>query len=389
MASRFETRLLEGLPIVADGGMGSLLTAAVPRLRSPEEANLRAPEAVVSLHVSFINAGADLIETNTFGANRRKLASHYLEDEFERINSTAVKLAREARDLTGRDVFIGGSIGPLGEAASSEKRRDLFSEQAAVLEERGADVFMIETFFDLEELVDAIAAVRSVSSLPIVAMLTLRRGCGDARGRHRPPGLGAARRPRRRRVRRQSRRRPARGVDRARADAGCRQAPGRAAEHRPREPARRQGHLPARDPRVLRRVRGARARSRRPRDRRLLRHDAGRDRRHPRRDRRGAAGAHPARRGGPRGRGRARRGAAGDRPRHRHSARASSSSRSSSTRRSGARAGASSRSHRSSRARGSFASSTSTTTPRPARGSARSWSPARSSARPAWRRSPT
>ena len=80
----FETRLAEGPPIVADGGMGALLTAAVPRLRSPEEANLRAPEAVVSLHVSFINAGAELIETNTFGANRRKLAAHFLEDELER-----------------------------------------------------------------------------------------------------------------------------------------------------------------------------------------------------------------------------------------------------------------------------------------------------------------
>jgi homocysteine S-methyltransferase len=172
MAGRFETRLEKGPPIVGDGGMGSLLTAAVPRLRSPEEANLRAPEAVVSLHVSFINAGAELIETNTFGANRRKLASHYLDDEFERINSTAVKLAREARELTGRDVFIGGAIGPLGEAASSEKRLELFAEQAAVLEDRGADLFMLETFFDLEELVDAIAAVRSVSSLPVVALLT-------------------------------------------------------------------------------------------------------------------------------------------------------------------------------------------------------------------------
>ena len=64
MTDRFRQRLLEGPPIVADGGMGSLITAAVPRLRSPEEANLRAPEAVVSLHVSFINAGAELIETN-------------------------------------------------------------------------------------------------------------------------------------------------------------------------------------------------------------------------------------------------------------------------------------------------------------------------------------
>ena len=172
MATRFETRLAEGPPIVGDGGMGSLLTAAVPRLRSPEEANVRAPRAVVSLHVSFIEAGAELIETNTFGANRRKLASHYLEEEFERINSTAVKLAREARDLTGRDVFIAGAIGPLGEAASSERRLELFAEQAAVLEGRGADLFMVETFFDLEELTDAIAAVRSVSSLPVVALMT-------------------------------------------------------------------------------------------------------------------------------------------------------------------------------------------------------------------------
>jgi methionine synthase / methylenetetrahydrofolate reductase(NADPH) len=172
MASRFETRLAEGPPIVGDGGMGSLLTAAVPRLRSPEEANLRAPQAVVSLHVSFIEAGAELIETNTFGANRRKLASHYLEDELERINSTAVKLAREARELTGGDVFIGGAIGPLGEPASSERRKELFAEQAALLEGRGADLFMLETFFDLEELADAIAAVRGVSSLPIVALMT-------------------------------------------------------------------------------------------------------------------------------------------------------------------------------------------------------------------------
>src|ERR1044071_2018044 len=111
--------------------MGALLTAAVPRLRTTEEANLRAPEAVVSLHVSFINAGAELIETNTFGANRRKLASHYLEDELEQINSAAVKLARQARETTGRDVFIGGSIGPIGEPAASRVRQELLVEPAA------------------------------------------------------------------------------------------------------------------------------------------------------------------------------------------------------------------------------------------------------------------
>src|SRR5204862_7883005 len=92
--------------------MGTLISSAVPRLRCPEEANLRAPETVVSLHVDFIRAGAELIETNTFGANRPKLAALFLEDEFERINAEAVRLAREARDVTGRDVFIGGSIGP-------------------------------------------------------------------------------------------------------------------------------------------------------------------------------------------------------------------------------------------------------------------------------------
>jgi homocysteine S-methyltransferase len=169
---RFLERLKSGPAIVGDGGMGALLSAAVPRLRSPEEANLRAPEAVVSLHVSFINAGAELIETNTFGANRRKLAHNFLEDDLEALNSAGVKLAREAREVTGREVFIGGSIGPLGEPATSRVRRDLFAEVATVLDGRGVDLFMVETFYDLEEVVDAVEAVRSVSSLPIVALLT-------------------------------------------------------------------------------------------------------------------------------------------------------------------------------------------------------------------------
>ena len=180
--NRFLERLQTGPAIVGDGGMGALLSAAVPRLRTPEEANLRAPEAVVSLHVSFINAGAELIETNTFGANRRKLAHHFLEDEVEAINSAAVKLAREAREMTARDVFIAGSIGPLGEPAASRVRRDLFAEVAAVLEGRGVDIFMVETFYDLEEAVDAIEAVRSVSSLPIVALLTFDEGAETLAG---------------------------------------------------------------------------------------------------------------------------------------------------------------------------------------------------------------
>jgi len=169
----FADRLREGPPLVADGGMGVLVSAAVPGLRCPEEANLRAPDAVVAVHVSFINAGADLIETNSFGANRHKLAQQFLEDDFERINSAAVKLARDAREVTGRDVFIAGSIGPLGDIElRSEGHLGLFAEQARILEGRGADLFMVETFYDLHELELAVEAVRSVSKLPIVALMS-------------------------------------------------------------------------------------------------------------------------------------------------------------------------------------------------------------------------
>jgi homocysteine S-methyltransferase len=172
--SRFLERLSSGPPIVADGGMGALLAGAVHGLRCPEEANLRAPESVVAVHAGYIAAGAELIETNTFGANRRKLARALLEDSFEQINSAGVRLAREAREVAGRDVFIAGSIGPLGELEvfDASEHGPLYAAQAAVLEGRGVDLFMVETFFDLEELVVAVEAVRSVSSLPIVALLT-------------------------------------------------------------------------------------------------------------------------------------------------------------------------------------------------------------------------
>src|SRR5205809_4656291 len=131
MPDRFEKRLEHGPPVVTDGGMGVLVSSAVPGLRCPEEANIRAPESVVTVHLSFINAGAELIETNTFGANRHKLASKYLEDELARINEAGVKLARDARQVSGREVFIAGSIGPLGEMEDSwpEDRGPLFAEQ--------------------------------------------------------------------------------------------------------------------------------------------------------------------------------------------------------------------------------------------------------------------
>jgi len=168
--SRFLERLASGPPIVADGGMGALVSSAVARLRCPEEANVRAPESVLSLHLGFIRAGAELIETNTFGANRRKLVDHYLEDELTTINEAAVKIARNAREVSGREVFVAGSIGPLGGPAKD--REAIFAEQAELLEGRGVDLFMVETFYDLEELLAAIQAVRGVSGLPIVALMT-------------------------------------------------------------------------------------------------------------------------------------------------------------------------------------------------------------------------
>src|SRR5919109_4266305 len=112
--SRALERFAEQRVIVADGGTGALLSAAVSRLRCPEEANLKAPEAVVNVHLGFIRAGAELIEANTFGANRRKLSTQLLDDRLEEIVERGVKLAREARDVAGSSVLIAGSIGPLG-----------------------------------------------------------------------------------------------------------------------------------------------------------------------------------------------------------------------------------------------------------------------------------
>jgi methionine synthase / methylenetetrahydrofolate reductase(NADPH) len=173
--SRFLERLREGPVVVADGGTGALLSGRVPRLRAPEEANLVAPETVIGVHAGFIRAGAELIETNTFGANRRKLSTLLLDDRLTEIVERGVKLAREAREISGQDVFVAGSIGPLGDldgAHGGEDPYETFIEQARLLEGRGVDLFMVETFFDLEELEAALAAVRDVSALPIVAQLT-------------------------------------------------------------------------------------------------------------------------------------------------------------------------------------------------------------------------
>ncbi len=172
----FNERLRNSI-LVADGAMGSVLHEAVGPQRCYDELNATNPEAVFRVHQAYIEAGAQIIETNTFGANRLKLAAMGLGDEVTRFNQRGVKIAREAREAASREVLIAGSIGPLGMLRQSREVSDkevleIFKEQAGALEERGVDLFILETFSNLEEVLLAIDAVRSFSRLPIVTQLT-------------------------------------------------------------------------------------------------------------------------------------------------------------------------------------------------------------------------
>src|SRR5262252_3395844 len=157
--------------------MGSMLHESVGAVRCFDELNTLEPEAVFRLHQAYIEAGAQMIETNTFGANRFKLAPLGLGEEVQKLNGRGVKIAREARESASREVLIAGSIGPLGIGVQArhpepEQILSVFREQALALEERGVDLFVLETFSYIEEVLLAIEAIRSFSSLPIVAQLT-------------------------------------------------------------------------------------------------------------------------------------------------------------------------------------------------------------------------
>ncbi|MGB7466039.1 MAG: bifunctional homocysteine S-methyltransferase/methylenetetrahydrofolate reductase [Candidatus Acidiferrum sp.] len=172
----FNDRLKDSI-LIADGAMGSLLHETVGAVRCFDELNMTEPEAVFRVHHSYIAAGAQIIETNTFGANRFKLAPIGLGDDVHRLNSRGVKIAREARESAAREVLIAGSIGPLGIGVQARHPEpdeiiDVFHEQALALEERGVDFFILETFSYVDELMLAIDAIRSFSGLPIVAQLT-------------------------------------------------------------------------------------------------------------------------------------------------------------------------------------------------------------------------
>jgi homocysteine S-methyltransferase len=139
---------------------------------------LSSPKLVKNIHREYIEAGADIIETNSFGANRFRLEKHALSEKAHLINRTAAQLARQAREEMGRDVYVAGSIGPTGRRlfplgpTGEDEIRDAFTAQVEGLLEGGIDIFMLETFADLNEINLALEAVRRQSDLPIVAQMS-------------------------------------------------------------------------------------------------------------------------------------------------------------------------------------------------------------------------
>ncbi len=166
-------------PLLLDGAMGTMLYDAGVSLDDCFDAlNLTRPELVATVHRQYIAAGADIIETNTFGANRYRLEPFGLQDKVRDINRRAVKIAREEREISGRPVLIAGSMGPTARTlapfgtADPVAIRDVYREQVEALLEGGVDLLSVETIGSLDEMVAAIAAAREASDLPIVALLT-------------------------------------------------------------------------------------------------------------------------------------------------------------------------------------------------------------------------
>lgn len=171
--------LLEALDtrvLVCDGAMGTMLYAKGIFLnRSFDELNLAQPDLVAEVHQAYVRAGADVIETNTFGANRIKLGTFGLADKVHAINAQGARIARHA---AREAVYVAGAIGPLGiriepwGKTGVDEAEEFFREQARGLLEGGVDLFILETFRDVNEIGAAIRAVRSLCPLPIVAQVT-------------------------------------------------------------------------------------------------------------------------------------------------------------------------------------------------------------------------
>ena len=194
--ARFRERLSAG-PLLADGAMGTLLfSRGIPQRAVLDELVATRPDLIGAIHREYLTVGADIIETATFGANRVRLAPHGLADKAGRLARRGAQLAREARDVSGRDVLVAGSIGPLG--ALSRELLDLkdatirqtFRETIEGLLEGGVDLFWFETFPAIDHLAIAVEEARSIAAdLPIVALLTFGEDAALADGM--APGLAA------------------------------------------------------------------------------------------------------------------------------------------------------------------------------------------------------
>jgi len=178
MAADFLTRIKQS-PVLCDGAMGTLLYAkGIFINRSYDELNLSQPDLIRGIHHEYLQAGAEIIETNTFGGNSFRLGRHSLADKVPEVNRAGARLAREA--AKSFDVWVAGSVGPLGTRieplgkTSFAEAREAFRQQIEVLTESGVDLLILETFGYLEEIHQAMLAARDVSSsLPIVAQVTI------------------------------------------------------------------------------------------------------------------------------------------------------------------------------------------------------------------------
>jgi len=158
--------------LLADGAMGTELYRAGFFLNQCYESlNLTAPDKIKAIHQSYIKAGADIIETNTFGANKHKLDAFGFGDKVAEVNRTGVQIARAAAE--GREIFVAGSIGPIGKSMPLKDSTNMYCEQAGALAEAGADLIILETFRDLYELESAAKEIKQCTQLPIIAQITV------------------------------------------------------------------------------------------------------------------------------------------------------------------------------------------------------------------------
>lgn len=165
--------------IIFDGAMGTLIMAAgVSSVRSPTLLNLEKPELVTDFHKQYFDAGADVVLTNTFGANPIKLKAEKIERPMETINREAVKLARQ---VCAEGKFVAGDIGPTGKMlppvgdCTFEEMREAFYQQAKVLIESGVDLIIIETMYSLEEAVGAVHGIRNAGDIILIASMTFNK----------------------------------------------------------------------------------------------------------------------------------------------------------------------------------------------------------------------